>query len=190
MTYSHQRKFIPHLPPRRGMRLSRRAFVLSALAFTSGCISLRSASTPTSKPDRDGDGIPDSADDYPDDDDRGIRTFRMDGTPTLEPGDFEAVALTNSEQASGDVLHYEVATEGKAVDCVVFERDAYDAYEDGARDVPVVSKYSRTDVVEAAVTKQLDQGEYIFAVDYTELLTAPAQDNVEVDLLVELADPP
>jgi hypothetical protein len=115
----------------------------------------------------------------------------MEGTPTLQPGDFEAVALTNSKQASDEVLHYEVTTSGdKTVDCVVFERDAYDAYEEGDRDVPTVSKYSRINVTAADVTKQLDQGEYIFVVDYTELMTTPAEDSVEVDLSVELADPP
>jgi hypothetical protein len=165
--------------------------VLSAPLWSSGCGGIQADSTPTPKSDRDGDGIPDSGDDYPDDSSRAVRTFHMEGTPTLHPGDFEAVALTNSKTASDQVLHYEVATSGdKPVDCVVFERDAYDTYEEGDRDVPVVSEYSRIDVTEAALTTQLDRGEYIFAVDYTALLTAPAEDSVAVDLSVELADPP
>ena len=184
-------RFIHYYSPHATMRYSRRIFVLSAILCGSGCIRPQSASTPTPKSDRDGDGIPDSGDDYPNDSSRAVRTFQMEGTPTLQPGDFKSVALTNSKQASGDVLHYEVATSGdKTVDCVVFERDAYDAYEEGDRDVPTVSKYSRIDVTEAELTKQLDRGEYIFVVDYTELLTSPAEDSVEVDLSVELADPP
>lgn len=146
--------------------------------------------TPTPRPDRDGDGVPDAADDYPTDDRRATRSFRTEGTPTLRPGEFSAVALTNSPRASGDVLHYEVAVAGDtAVDCLVFRRDAYDAYEAGARDVPVVAEYSRTAVTDADVTARLDRGEYLFAVDHTTLLTDSGTGSVEVHVVVETAEP-
>jgi hypothetical protein len=173
------------------MRIYRRELVLSAFFASSGCIGHQRDPTPTAKPDSDGDGIPDSADDYPADATRGSRTFRRKGTLTLQPGDFDAVAITNSNQSNSQVLHYKVATGGDiAVDCLLFERDAYDAYEEGNREVSVVSEYSRINVTETELTKQLDQGEYIFAVDYTALLTSPEAESVEVDLLVELADTP
>lgn len=173
------------------MRLSRRAFSTWLLALGGGCLGSRSASTPTARPDRDGDGVPDGGDDYPDDAGRAFREFRVSGgTTTLEAGEFSAVALTNSPRASGDVLHYEVSVVGAgAVDCVVFERDAYDAYEEGARDVPTVSEYSREGVGEASVTATLDRGEYIFALDCTGLLTEPGRESVEVEFVLDIAEP-
>lgn len=183
-------------PPRRQWvtePLSRRTVVAGLAAIGSGCAALGSPSTPTAtpRPDRDDDGIPDGADDYPTDAQRGIRTFRMAGTTTLDPGDFQAVALTNEPDDRGEYLHYRVTVGGDTpVDCLVFERDAYDTYEDGARDVPVVSRLSRTGVTDTDVTVRLDRGEYLFALDYTMQGTAPGPDSVEVELLVELADPP
>lgn len=155
-----------------------------------GCLGGGGPTTPTSRPDRDEDGVPDQADDYPEDPERAVRTGRVEGTPTLQPGDFSAVALTNSPRAEGKVLHYELSVAGGTpIDCLVFERDAYDAYVDGARDVPIVDEYSRTDVTEASLTARLDRGEYIFALDYTAQSTPPGTAPVEVDWLLELADP-
>lgn len=173
------------------MGLSRRLFLSSLPVFAAGCTSLTPGSTtPTARPDRDGDGVPDGADDYPTDDRRGVRSFRTSGTVTLRPGEFRAgVALTNSPDASGDIVHYEVSVDGEAgIDCLVFRREAWDAYADGARDVDVVSAYSRLDVTEASVTVQLDEGEYLFALDYTELLTDPGPDPVEVEHRLEIAE--
>lgn len=175
------------------MGLSRRLFLSSASVLTAGCASLdpRSTATPTPCPDRDGDGVPDGADDYPTDDRRASRSFRASGTVTLQPGEFGgAVALTDSPDASGDIVHYEVSVDSdEGIDCLVFRRDAWDAYADGSRDVDIVPEYSRVDVTEAAVTVQLDEGEFLFALDYTELLTDPGPDPVDVEHLLEIAEP-
>ena len=173
------------------MRLSRRTFSTGLLALGSGCLGSCSAPTPAAHPDRDGDGVLDGGDDYPDDAGRAFRKFHTGGgTTVLEAGEFSAVALTNSPRASGDVLHYEVSVVGAgAIDCVVFERDAYDAYAEGARDVPIVSEYSREGVSEASVTAALDRGEYLFALDYTGLLTDPGSESVEVEFVLDIADP-
>lgn len=174
------------------MGLSRRLFLSSVPVLTAGCASLDPRSTnPTARPDRDGDGVPDGVDDYPTDDRRASRSFRASGTVTLQPGEFRgAVALTDSSDASGDIVHYEVAVDGEAgIDCLVFRRDAWDAYADSSRDVDIVPAYSRVDVTAADVTVQLDEGEYLFALDYTELLTDPGPDPVEVEHRLEIADP-
>lgn len=174
------------------MRRSRRAFITTVPALTVGCTRLGSPSTSsTEPPDRDGDGVPDDADDYPTDDRRGVRDFLAEGTVTLQPGEFGgAVALTNSPQASGDIVQYEVRVEGETgIDCLVFRRDAWDAYTAGSRDVSIVSGYSRVDVSEAEVTIQLDQGEYLFALDYTELASEPGPDSIEVYHRLEIAEP-
>jgi len=114
----------------------------------------------------------------------------MDGTETLRPGQFSAVALTNSPRASGDILHYDIAVDGSTeVDCLVFEREAYDAYQNGNRDVSIISEYSRTGVTEATLTRTLDKGEYIFALDYTDLVTDPGETTVTVTRWLELSEP-
>lgn len=169
------------------MRLTRRTFVAGVCTLGSGCTGFGESSTPTARPDRDGDGVPDHADDYPSDERRASRSFQWEGTPTLQPGDFRAVALTNSEQASGEFLDYEVSVNGETpVDCLVFERDAYDRFQDGARDVSVVSEYSRVGVTDASVTAQLARGEYLFVLDYTDQSTAPGSAPVEVSITLEL----
>jgi hypothetical protein len=114
----------------------------------------------------------------------------MDGTETLRPGQFSAVALTNSPQASGDILHYDITVDGSTeVDCLVFEREEYDAYQDGDRDVSIVSEYSRTGITETTLTRTLDEGEYIFSLDYTDMVTDPDETSVSVTRLLELSEP-
>ncbi|ELZ21977.1 hypothetical protein [Natrinema limicola] len=101
------------------------------------------------------------------------------------------MALTNSEQDSGDIVKYEVTVTGSTgIDCLVFQRDAYDSYADGARDVSVMSEYSRLDVSETEVTEQIDKGEYMFVVDHTDLLTEPSTVPVEVSFVVQMIEPP
>jgi len=173
---------------------SRRALLGSIATVTlGGCLDdVTSQSTTTTTSDRDGDGVPDHADDYPDDPDRAFQSFHAEsgGATTLEPGDFQAFALTNSPTASGDVLHYEASVAGDTpIDCLVFERDAYDRYERGARDVPIVESYSRTAVTEASLTTQLDRGEYIFVVDYTDQTTPAESGPIDVTYTLDLADP-
>ncbi|WP_436925705.1 hypothetical protein [Halosimplex amylolyticum] len=170
----------------------RRAFVSTLVAALGGCTGLgsSSSSTPTARPDRDGDGVPDGADDYPDDGRRARRSSSSEGTTTIEVGEFEATALTNSPEASGGFLAYDVTVDGEGtVDCLVFRREDYDAFAEGARDVPVVSAFSRTDVSEAQVVEQLPEGEFIFALDYTEQATGPSRESVTVTYTVEMADP-
>jgi hypothetical protein len=173
------------------MRTPRRALLGSIATLTvGGCLGKQGQTTSTTQSDRDQDGVPDHADDYPTDDRRAFQSSYSSGSPTLQPGEFSAIALTNSPQASGDILHYEASTDGDTgIDCLVFERTAYDAYESGNRDVSVVSRYSRTDVTSVSVTDQLDRGEYIFVVDYTQQLTAPGTDSVDVQYAVEIAEP-
>ncbi len=172
------------------MRQSRRVFIASLAVFGGGCLSSRSSSKSTAESDRDSDGVPDTTDDYPTDDRRAYRSFQIDGTETLQPGQFSAVALTNSPQASGDVLHYDINVDGNTeVDCLVFEREAYDAYQNGDREVSIVSKYSRTGITETTVTQRLDQGEYIFSLDYTDLVTDPNETSVTVTRSLELGEP-
>ena len=171
------------------MQLPRRAVLATLAGFGSGCLSSRRAATPTSEPDTDSDGVPDHMDDYPTDARRAFEDFHAEGTQTLQPGEFSAIALTNSPQASGKVLHYDVTVEGdRAVDCLVFEREAYDAYEDGARDAQFVAEYSRTGVTETTLIRTLDRGEYVFSLDYTEQTTAPGEESVTVTRLVELSE--
>jgi hypothetical protein len=174
------------------MRTPRRALLGSIATLSlSGCLGRQQQQMPsTTRADRDQDGVPDHADDYPTDDRRAFQSSYSSGSPTLQPGEFSAVALTNSPQASDDIVHYEVSTASDtSIDCLVFERSAYDAYESGNRDVSVVSRYSRTDVTSVSVTEQLGRGEYIFVVDYTELLTSPETDSVEVRYTVDIAEP-
>lgn len=172
------------------MRQSRRAFITSLAALGSGCLGSSPSETPTAEPDTDGDGVPDNADDYPTDDRRAVQSFQMDGTETLQPGQFSAVALTNSPEASGSILHYDIAVEGSTpVDCLVFEREAYDTYQDGGRSVSIVSEYSRTGVTETTVTRTLDEGEYIFSLDYTDLVTDHDETSVTVSRFLELSEP-
>jgi hypothetical protein len=172
------------------MRWSRRAVVTALAGFGGGCLGSRRATTPTPGPDTDGDGVPDEVDEYPTDARRASRNFRAEGTQTLQPGEFSAVALTNSPRASGTVLQYDIAVEGDAaVDCLVFEREAYDAYEDGARDVSFVSEYSRIGVTETSLIRTLDRGEYVFSLDFTEQATPPGDERVTVTRLLELGEP-
>lgn len=172
--------------------LARRGFLAAVPAVLGGCTAFAGTPTPTDRPDSDDDGVPDGADDYPNDPGRAVRSSRSEGSPTLPPGEVATgIALTNHPDASGEVLHYEVTVDGETpVDCLVFRRDAWDAYVDGARDVAVVDEYSRVGVTEASLTAQLDRGEFIFAVDYTGLLTDPGPDPVDVEYVVEMADPP
>ena len=173
------------------MRTPRRALLGSIATLTvGGCFGNQGQETSTTQPDRDHDGVPDHADDYPTDDQRAFQSSYSSGSPTLQRGEFVAIALTNSPLASGDIVHYEVSTEGgTGIDCLVFERPAYDAYVSGSRDVSVVSRYSRTGVTSVSVTEHLDRGEYIFVVDYTELVTAPETDSVDVRYAVDIAEP-
>ena len=78
------------------MRWSRRAVAAALAGFGSGGLSSRRASTPTAEPDTDGDGAPDHMDDYPTDARRAFWDARIEGTQTLHPGEFSAIALTNS----------------------------------------------------------------------------------------------
>ena len=170
------------------MELSRRAFVATA-ALCGGCLGSGS-STPTPGPDSDGDGVPDGVDDYPDDERLARRSSSATGTTTLQAGAFKSWALTNGDQTPGEYVHYDVAVTGEGrVDCLVLDRQAYDAFVDGARDVSVVSAYSRAGVSEATVTERLDGGEYLFVLDYTDLRIAPDQESVEVEYTVEVAEP-
>ncbi|SEH58979.1 hypothetical protein SAMN05192561_11012 [Halopenitus malekzadehii] len=172
-------------------RISRRALLgtLGSIAL-GGCLSGGDRATPTPAPDTDGDGVPDHGDDYPTDDRRAVRTFRSTGAPTLQPGEFTAIAITNAPTARGDVLHYEVTVAGSTpVDCLVLERDAYDAYIEGARDVRIVNEYSRIGVREAEMTVELDRGEYLFVLDHTALKTDPGSNPVTVEHVVEIAEP-
>ncbi|MBP2251001.1 hypothetical protein J2754_001322 [Halarchaeum solikamskense] len=178
------------------MNRSRRALLGSLAAVTlGGClddVTSRSTTTTTTASDRDGDGVPDRGDDYPDDPDRAFRSFHADsgGATTLEPGDFQAFALTNSPEASGDVLHYEASVAGDTpIDCLVFERDAYDRYERGDRDVPIAESYSRAAVTETSLTARLDRGAYVFAVDYTDQTTPTGTGPVDVTYTLDLAEP-
>lgn len=172
------------------MPQSRRAFVVLLAGIGSGCVGAPQSSPTTTESDTDGDGIPDHVDRYPNDSRRAFRDFTREGTYTLRPGEFSATALTNSPQASDEVLHYDIEVEGDTeVDCLVFEREAYDAYAAGARDVSIVSEYSRTGVTKTSLTRTLDKGEYLFSLDYTSQVTDPGEQNVTVDLLLELAEP-
>ncbi|MBZ6496372.1 hypothetical protein [Natrinema longum] len=172
------------------MKQSRRAFVVVLVGIGSGCVGTRQSSPTTTESDTDGDGVPDRADRYPNDSRRAFRDHSREGTYTLRPGQFSATALTNSPEASGEVLHYDVEVEGDTeVDCLVFEREAYDAYAAGARDVPIVSEYSRTGVTKTTLTRTLDKGEYLFSLDYTSQVTAPSEQSVTVNLYLELAEP-
>jgi hypothetical protein len=72
---------------------------------------------------------------------------------------------------------------------LVFERTNYDEYEDGARDVPVVDRYTHTDVTEASVLDALDDRELILAVDNTELLSPATDRLLEVEFLLEIVEP-
>lgn len=175
---------------RTGVRPTRREFVAALAAATGGCLGVGGEPTPTALPDSDGDGVPDRGDDYPTDDRRGHRTSRSAGTTTVEAGEFRAVALTNSPTASGEYLAYDAAVEGEGtVDCLVFRREAYDAYEAGDRDAAVVSALSRTGVSETSLVERLPEGEFVFALDYTEQATDPERDRVTVTYAVEMADP-
>ncbi len=159
-------------------------------AAGSGCLGLRSEPTPTARPDSDDDGVPDGVDDYPSDDRRAFQSSSAAATTTIDAGEFRAIGLTNSPRASGEYLDYEVAVEGEGtVDCLVFRREAYDAYEQGARDASVVAALSRTDVSEAKVVDRLPEGQFIFSLDYTEQTTEPGRESVTVMYTVEMADP-
>ncbi|WP_408957263.1 hypothetical protein [Natrinema sp. 74] len=172
------------------MQQSRRAVVVALAGIGSGCVGTRQSSPATTESDTDGDGIPDHADRYPNDPRRAFRDQSREGTYTLHPGQFSATALTNSPQASGKVLHYEAEVEGDTeVDCLVFEREAYDAYAAGDRDVSIVSEYSRTGITETTLTRTLDEGEYLFSLDYTRQVTDPGEQSVTVNHFLELAEP-
>ena len=133
--------------------------------------------TPHSSTDED--PTPDCARDPP--------SGSLDGTFTVAPGEFvAAIALSNSSTGCGGVVRYEVSVRGETpVDCLVFEREAWDAYVGGARDVSFVSRYSETGVTDVTVTHQLDRGQYLFAVDYSSVATPPGDGSVTVDARVE-----
>jgi len=174
------------------MALQRRAFLLSSVAALSGCSSLTTDPTPTTteRPDGDGDGVPDGVDDYPGNPDLAYRSSSSEGTLTVNPGDFSAYQLQGPGSDGENHLRYEASVVGDGtVDVVVFERGDYDEYEDGARDVPVVDRYTRTDVTEASVLDALGDRELILAVDNTELLSPATDQPVDVEFLLEIAEP-
>lgn len=173
------------------MPVSRRTFVASLAGVVSGCTAPGSSPTATPAPDRDGDGAPDGPDAYPTDDRRAVRDLHVAGTVTLEPGTYGGGVFLSAPSTSGQrVLDYAVSVDGPAsVDCLVFEPSAWDAYVDGARDVPVVSAYSRLDVNSVSVTAVLNGREYVWAIDYTALATAPGSTSVDVHHEVEVGSP-
>ncbi|WP_415379192.1 hypothetical protein [Halosimplex sp. TS25] len=174
------------------MSPTRRAFATGLAAVCGGCLGLGPAqsSTPTDRPDSDGDGVPDDVDDYPNDDRRAFRSSSSEGTTTIEAGEFRAIGLTNTPQDSGEYVDYDVAVEGEGtVDCLVFRREEYDAYEQGARDASPVAAFSRTDVSEAHVVEQLPEGQFIFSLDCTEQSTEPGRESVTVTYSIKMADP-
>lgn len=171
------------------MRQSRRAFVAGAAACWAGCVGPSAGPTSDAETDSTADrrtaNVPADQPETPTCE-RDLPSGGLAGSGTLAPGEFTAaLALTNSELACGDVVRYEVTVAGETpVDCLVFERNAWDAYVDGARDVPVVSRYSRVGVTAADVTLTLDRGQYLFAVDYTGLMTPPGAEDVAVEYTV------
>ena len=168
----------------------RRAFLLSSVALLSGCSALEADPTPTERPDRDDDGVPDGPDDYPDDPRRALRSSSTEGTFKLAPGEFSAHQLQGAAADGGDYLAYDLTVRGDAtVDVLVFERAVYDAYEKGARDVAVVEEYTRPDVADTSLVDELDDRELILALDNTDQLTPATEETVAVDFRMSVAEP-
>lgn len=173
------------------MPTPRRAFLLTSTALLSGCSALNADPTPTERPDRDGDGVPDGPDDYPDDPRRALRSSSTEGTFELAPGEFSAHQLQSAAADGGDYLGYDLTVQGDAtVDVLVFERTAYDAYEAGARDVVVVEEYTRQNVADTSLVAELDGGELILALDNTDQLTPATEEPVTVEFRLSVAEPP
>jgi len=173
------------------MALPRRAFLLSSTTVLSGCSALSTDPTPTERPDRDGDGVPDGPDDFPDDPRRALRSSSTEGRFDLAPGEFSAHQLQGAAAGGGDYLAFDLTVLGDAtVDVLVFERAAYDAYEEGARDVAVVEEYTRTDVADTSLVAELDGSELLLALDNTDQLTPATEETVTVDFRMSVAEPP
>ncbi|WP_372479240.1 hypothetical protein ACAH01_11305 [Halomicrobium sp. HM KBTZ05] len=174
------------------MRVPRRELLLSGAALLAGCSALGGEQTPTpTPPDGDDDGVPDRADDYPDDPRRAFTSSSSEGIVELAPGEFSAHQLQNDDTAGGSYLSYEVSVVDDAtVDVLVFERAAYDAYQSGARDVSVVDEYTRQNVSETALVERLDDRALLLALDNTDQQTPATDDPIEVEFELAIAEPP
>ena len=171
------------------MQVPRRAVLLGAATTVSGCsaLSQSSKSTPTPPPDSDGDGTYDPIDAYPENPQLGsLESRTVSEGMTLERGEYDAHHPGFDRREGEASLRYEVDVTSRGnVDCLVLEREAYDAFNDGARDVSIVESMSQLDVRETLVTEPIPAGEYLFVLDYTDLGTPVGSEAVEVALVVE-----
>ena len=113
------------------------------------------------------------------------------GAITLRPGAFGgAVAFTDASSDHGAIVHYDISVEGTTgVDCLIFDRSAWDAYQAGDHDVDPVSVFSRLDVTETTTTVRVEGGEYPFAIDNTRVGTDPGPNTVTMHHVFEIAEP-
>jgi hypothetical protein len=142
-------------------------------------------STPTPEPDRDGDGVPDIDDEYPDDSALSrtvgeIRDTRRVPEDEWYRWEFEFTQATK--------VSYEFTVrDGPAIDVLFMEPDEYRYFSDGDR-ARYLGDLSHIDAEAGGASEFVEAGTYYFVLDNTDWGTAPPTnfDDDVAEIEVEL----
>lgn len=124
------------------MDLTRRTIVktspaaLTVLAGCGGSSDYDSESSddltdPENEPDSDGDGVPDTQDDYPNDPDRSTELRDVSTTKNIQEDQWYSYGLEFSE--SGYVEYDFIVRDGPSIDVILMDESEYSSFESGDR---------------------------------------------------------
>ncbi|GAA0193803.1 hypothetical protein [Halobaculum roseum] len=136
-------------------------------------------STPTPRPDRDGDGIPDAEDDFPDDPSYSVLLDETSDTRQIPEDEWYQWNFELNEQA---VLSYDfVVRSGPAIDAILTDDTEYDQLQEGNR-FRYYSEGSVMDDEGGQVTTTLAPGTYHLVLDNSDAGEAQPPTNFDDDI--------
>ncbi|MFD1512515.1 hypothetical protein [Halomarina rubra] len=172
------------------MAPSRRVFLTGALTSLTGCSTFgqQSPTTSTPHPDSDGDGVPDAGDQFPNNPEYYTVSSSWQTTSedlaTLAPGEYSAHYLHGNTGDDNRHLHYELTVHGAhPVDCLFIDRDEWDPFVDGNRDVPIRDDLSVLDTTQTSFTVPIPPEPCLFVLDYTKQGTPPGEVPIDIEQL-------